>query len=130
MCFEIRSKGLQSAFRTLYHLRTVRIFGTLALHEVSAMHTVEMLSESLELARQLGYQIREDQLEGAGGGHCLIRGHKWLLLDITQSADDQLRDVLDAVRVACRAEDLLKEDHPEISPELVEELVGSRQGAA
>ncbi len=62
------------------------------------MHTVEMLSLALDLARRLGYQIREDQLEGAGGGHCLIRGQKWLLLDLTQSAEEQLRDVLDAVR--------------------------------
>jgi Spy/CpxP family protein refolding chaperone len=62
------------------------------------MHTVEMLSQAIDLARRLGYQIREDQLEGAGGGHCLIRGQKWLLLDLTQSAEEQLRDVLDAVR--------------------------------
>jgi hypothetical protein len=92
------------------------------------MHAVEMLSESLVLARQLGYQIREDQLEGAGGGHCLIRGRKWLLLDITQSADEQLRDVLDAVRVDGPLADLLKglkEGHAKISPELAEELVGS-----
>ena len=98
------------------------------------MHTVEMLSEAIELARKLGYQIREDQLEGAGGGHCLIRGRKWLLLDITQSADEQLRDVLDAVREDGRPADLLQEGllnggpnggQPEISPELAEELVGS-----
>ena len=62
------------------------------------MHTIKMLSEALELARRLGYQIREDHLEGAGGGHCLIHGRKWLLLDLTQSAHQQLEDVLDAVR--------------------------------
>ena len=62
------------------------------------MHTTEMLSHAVELARQLGYQIREDYLEGAGGGHCLIHGRKWLLLDLTQSAHQQLDDVLDAVR--------------------------------
>jgi Spy/CpxP family protein refolding chaperone len=94
------------------------------------MYTVEMLSESLELARQLGYQIREDQLEGAGGGHCLIRGHKWLLLDITQSADDQLRDVLDAIRGYFSAsgqlqQDRLQQDLPQISPELAKALADS-----
>lgn len=62
------------------------------------MHTIEMLSQASELARQLGYQIREDHLEGAGGGHCLIHGRKWLLLDLTQSAHQQLDDVLDAIR--------------------------------
>jgi Spy/CpxP family protein refolding chaperone len=106
------------------------------------MYTVEMLSESLELARQLGYQIREDQLEGAGGGHCLIRGHKWLLLDITQSADDQLRDVLDAIRGDFSASGQLLQDRlqagpPQISPELAKaladnepETLGTRQRAA
>ena len=94
------------------------------------MHTVEMLSEAIEFARKLGYQIREDQLEGAGGGHCLIRGRKWLLLDITQSADEQLRDVLDAVREDGPPADLLQEGlanggQPGISPELAEEIVGS-----
>lgn len=94
------------------------------------MYTVDMLSESLELARQLGYQIREDQLEGAGGGHCLIRGRKWLLLDITQSADEQLRDVLDAVRENFSADDRLKAGHPQISPQLAEALKSSAQEAA
>ena len=61
------------------------------------MQTIEMLSQAIELARQLGYQVREDHLEGAGGGHCLIHGRKWLLLDLTQSAHQQLDDVLDAV---------------------------------
>ncbi len=62
------------------------------------MHTLEMLSQATQLARQLGYQVREDHLEGAGGGHCLIHNHKWLLLDLTQSAHQRLDDVLDAVR--------------------------------
>ena len=100
------------------------------------MHTVEMLSEAIAVARQLGYQIREDQLEGAGGGHCLIRGRKWLLLDITQSADEQLHDVLDAVRENGPPADRLKEDYPKLSTDLAEELwhkrpeaVGSRQEA-
>ena len=93
------------------------------------MHTVEMLSEAIELARKLGYQIREDQLEGAGGGHCLIRGSKWLLLDITQSADERLHDVLDAVRESGPPADWLGESSGEgeqsgISPELAGEIAG------
>ncbi len=97
------------------------------------MHTVEMLSEAIALVRKLGYQIREDQLEGAGGGHCLIRGRKWLLLDVTQSADEQLRDVLDAVReggsLSNRLQEALQEgESVDISPELAEEIVGGEQG--
>ena len=63
------------------------------------MHTAQLLSQAIDAARRLGYEVREDSLEGAGGGHCLIRGKKWLLLDMTQTYRDQLSDVLDALRV-------------------------------
>ena len=62
------------------------------------MHTAQLLSQAIDTARRLGYEIREDALEGAGGGHCLIRGTKCLLLDMTQSYREQLSDVLDALR--------------------------------
>jgi len=62
------------------------------------MHTVQLLSQAIETARRAGYQIREESLDGAGGGHCLIRGKKCLLLDLTQTHREQLDDVLDALR--------------------------------
>ena len=62
------------------------------------MHAAKLLAEAVALARQLGYQIREDDLEGAGGGHCTYGQKKWLLLDVTQSSDEQLRDAVDALR--------------------------------
>ena len=62
------------------------------------MNTVQLLSEAITAARGAGYQIREEALEGAGGGHCLIRGQKWLLLDLTQTHEEQLNDVVDALR--------------------------------
>jgi len=62
------------------------------------MHTAQLLSLAIELSRRTGYHIREEALEGAGGGHCLIRGQKCLLLDLTQSNQEQLNDVLDALR--------------------------------
>ena len=62
------------------------------------MHTAQMLSHALDLSRRAGYQIREETLEGAGGGHCVIRGQKWLLLDLTQTHQEQLNDVVDALR--------------------------------
>jgi len=61
------------------------------------MHSLLLLTEAVALASQLGFQVREELLEGAGGGHCLVRGQKWLLLDLTQSPEEQLRDVLDAI---------------------------------
>jgi hypothetical protein len=62
------------------------------------MHTVTLLEEAVEAARQLGYEVRQDWLGGDGGGHCLVRGRKWLLLDLAQSADERLDVVADALR--------------------------------
>jgi hypothetical protein len=62
------------------------------------MHTVELLQEAVEAARRLGYEVRQDWLGGDGGGHCIVRGRKWLLLDVAQSADEQLDVVADALR--------------------------------
>ena len=62
------------------------------------MHTVELLKEAVQTAEQLGYEVRQDWLGGNGGGHCLVRGRKWLLLDLAQSADEQLNIVAEALR--------------------------------
>ena len=62
------------------------------------MHTVELLNEAVDTARRLGYEVRQDWLGGNGGGHCLVRGRKWLLLDLAQSADEQLSVVAEALR--------------------------------
>ena len=50
------------------------------------MHIAQLLSQALDTARRAGYQVREESLDGAGGGHCLIRGKKCLLLDQTVAA--------------------------------------------
>lgn len=63
------------------------------------MNAAKLLSLAVDAARDAGYEIREEVLEGAGGGHCVIRGKKCLLLDMTQSHREQLSDVLDALRV-------------------------------
>jgi Spy/CpxP family protein refolding chaperone len=62
------------------------------------MNAAKLLSLAVEAARVAGYEIREEVLEGAGGGHCVIRGKKCLLLDMTQTHREQLNDVLDALR--------------------------------
>lgn len=80
------------------------------------MHTVAMLNEALEAARRLGYEVRQDWLGGNGGGHCLVRGRKWLLLDVAQSADEQLDIVGNALRDEMGAERAVQ------SPELKQRL--------
>ncbi len=69
------------------------------------MHTVELLQEALETARGIGYDVRQDWLGGDGGGHCLVRGRRMLLLDVAQSPDEQLDVVAEALRgEACMAQ--------------------------
>lgn len=80
------------------------------------MHTVELLQEAVETARQLGYEVRHDWLGGDGGGHCLVRGRKWLLLDLAQSAAEQLDVVADALRGEDAAPRMIR------VPELAERL--------
>jgi len=80
------------------------------------MHTAQLLSQALDLSRRCDYQIREETLEGAGGGHCLIRGQKWLLLDLTQTHQEQLSDVVDALRSEPKL------DLSEVSETLIEHL--------
>jgi hypothetical protein len=62
------------------------------------MHTVDALEAALALARQAGYRIREEWLGGAGGGACEIHGCKWIFLDLALGPDEQLDQVLDALR--------------------------------
>jgi hypothetical protein len=62
------------------------------------MHTVELLNEALEIARQAGYKIRQEWLDECSAGACMVRGQKLLFLDPMQSTIDQLEQVLDVLR--------------------------------
>ena len=62
------------------------------------MHTVELLESALELADRLGYQVRQEWLDGLTGGGCELRGQKILFLDLALGPEDQLDQVLDTLR--------------------------------
>jgi len=62
------------------------------------MHTVEMLGQAIDLARRAGYEVREEWLNGAGGGGCEFRGQKLLLLDLMLGPAEQLDQAIDALR--------------------------------
>lgn len=62
------------------------------------MRTVELREQALALARQLGYCIREEWLDGNGGGSCEFSGRRWIFVDLAQSAVEQLDQVADALR--------------------------------
>ncbi len=59
------------------------------------MHTVETLELALSYAARKGYRVRQEWLDGSPGGACVIRGQKWLFLDPSTNANDQLGLVLD-----------------------------------
>ena len=62
------------------------------------MHTVHLLEQALEVASQLGYQIRHEWLGGNGGGACEFLGKKWIFVDLSLNAIEQLDQVESALR--------------------------------
>jgi hypothetical protein len=62
------------------------------------MHTVEILEQALDLASRLGYTVRQEWLAGSGGGGCELKGRKLFFLDLDLGPDEQLEQVLDALR--------------------------------
>jgi len=56
-----------------------------------------LLSALLDLAEQIGFEVRRDYLGGEGGGVCRLRG-KWVLfVDSGASVAEQLAQVADAL---------------------------------
>jgi len=62
------------------------------------MHTIEVLELSLEVAKRLGYQIRQEYLGGAGGGACEFNGKKWIFVDLALNAVEQTEQVIEALQ--------------------------------
>ncbi len=92
------------------------------------MHVVDALDDSLRLAKQIGYRIRQEWLEGSGGGGCEIRGQKYLFLDLSLGPDEQLDQVLDTLKhdpalaeaeVPCKLRPLLRTTthSPQLTPD-------------
>ena len=57
------------------------------------MHTVELMEQAVEVARQLGYGVRQEWLGGCGGGACEIGGRKWIFLDLSLTTSEQLEQL-------------------------------------
>lgn len=62
------------------------------------MHTVEVLEEAIQTAKRLGYQLRQEWLDGRGGDVCVIKGRKWMFIDLAQSPDEQLGQLVFLLR--------------------------------
>jgi len=62
------------------------------------MDSVQLLAEALDIARQLGFEVREEFIGEGRGGVCRIRGRKCLFLDSGLDARQRLAQVLSALR--------------------------------
>jgi hypothetical protein len=62
------------------------------------MHTIELLEQSIDLANDLGYGVRQEWMGGCGGGACEIAGRKWIFVDLSLTAPEQLEQILVALR--------------------------------
>ncbi len=62
------------------------------------MNIVKRLEKGIAAARGLGYSVRQEWLDGEGGGTCILRGEQILFVDLSQNINDQLEVVLDALR--------------------------------
>ncbi|HHM12755.1 MAG TPA: hypothetical protein ENJ16_04320 [Planctomycetaceae bacterium] len=89
------------------------------------MQTVELLQEARWVAERLGYQIREENLGGVGGGACEFGGRKWLFVDLAQTAPEQL----EAVTATLRDDPSTSALQSQLSPQLAWHL-GLRRAAA
>lgn len=54
------------------------------------MDTQKLLNALLDLAEQLGIEIRHVPLDGEGGGLCVLKGKGILFIDTNASITDQL----------------------------------------
>ena len=70
------------------------------------MHTVELLQQAVELARQAGYTIRQEWLGGSNGGACTVKGRKHLFLDLAQAPLEQLDQVIAALKADAAVQEL------------------------
>jgi hypothetical protein len=54
------------------------------------MSTVEQIDQLLDVAKELGYQIRYDYFGGTGGGVCEFSGKRVLFMDLALTSVEQL----------------------------------------
>ena len=66
------------------------------------MHSVDLLEEALRVAMNSGFEVRQEWLNEKGGGACRIGQRQVLFVDLSLSAQEQLEQVVGALRAAER----------------------------
>jgi hypothetical protein len=62
------------------------------------MRTLELLDYLIELARRLGFEIREEWLDGVGGGACMVKGQRILYVDQSLPPADRVEQIARSLR--------------------------------
>lgn len=62
------------------------------------MSAVNSFRDLVELAKKLGYEIREEWLGGAGCSVCELRGKPFVFIDAACSAQEQAEQLREALR--------------------------------
>lgn len=60
--------------------------------------TIGLLEEALQLARDLGYRVREESLGDLPGGRCVVGGTRQVLLNVEHTVAERLDHLLRAIR--------------------------------
>ncbi len=61
------------------------------------MYTVELYATAKQLAESMGYQVREENLGGIGGGVCEVAGRKCVFVDIAMNSVEQFEQLISAL---------------------------------
>lgn len=62
------------------------------------MHTIDLLEEALWLARQAGWEVRQELLDSGRGGVCRLGNKHLLFIDRSLPAAEQLEQVMLGLR--------------------------------
>ena len=62
------------------------------------MHTLDLLDYMIDLARRLGYEVREEWLDGTVGGACELKGQRILFVDLSLAPLDRLDQLASSLR--------------------------------
>ena len=60
-------------------------------------NTLGLLEEAMQLARDLGYRVREEALGELPGGMCIVAGVRQILLNADLSAADRLAALVEVL---------------------------------
>jgi len=64
------------------------------------MHAVELLDQAIAFAQRAGLQIRQEWLDGNGGGWCEFGGQRWLFVDLSLDPQERLARILHELELA------------------------------